>query len=139
MVFPIDNTDPTGCAAPGADCDAKLQAVRDAIKKLGDRVNEHIAHGGTKCDKMDHEKAIQQAMNALAKALAAAGSCISEEEKKEVEEWAKNLYQNAVDILYDDLQSLWKQLTTMPTQPSFGPRGPYGPPVWTMPVNPIAF
>lgn len=108
------------------------------MKRLEDRVREHAAHGGSKCDKMQHDKAIEQAAKALLNALEAAGSCVTEQEKQEVKDWIGNLYQGAVDILYDNLQALWKQLTTMPKQPSFGPSNPYGPPIWG-PVNPILY
>ena len=134
---PINLVDPSGCAV--IDCEAKLNELRDAINTLGNRVQEHNAHGGKACDRMNHEKAIQQAKKRVINALEAAAACLTEEEIKEVKDWVANLYQGAVDILYDELQSLWKQLTTMPKQPSFGPKGPYGPPVWTTPVNPIYY
>ncbi len=130
---PIDNTDPTGCAAPGADCSAKLDAVRKAIDKLWDRLNDHAAHGGKDCNGMNHPEAIRQAANALAKAMAAAGSCLTEEEKEELEELLKHAYSQFQDNVYDAWQSLWKQLTTMPQQPSYGPKSPWvypGSPVW---------
>jgi RHS repeat-associated protein len=82
---PINNNDPTGYAAPGRNCEQLVAALRDAMYNLQDRINDHVAHGGSSCDLMNHAKAITQAANAVRNALAAALGCLTDEEIQEVE------------------------------------------------------
>jgi RHS repeat-associated protein len=42
------------------------------------------------------------------------------EATKKVAEFFGNLYNQSVDILWDELNGIWKQITTMPKQPSSG-------------------
>jgi RHS repeat-associated protein len=129
---PITNTDPTGCSV--VNCSQKIQDLRNAIDNLGRRVAEHAAHGGTKCDKMQHDKAIKQAVNAVNNALAAASSCLTQEEIQEVKDWVGNLYQGAVDNLYQAWTWIYNQFTApLPKNfPGYGGSTP-----WVSSTSPI--
>jgi RHS repeat-associated protein len=92
---PIDNMDPSGCGF--IDCAEAIADLNSALDRLAEREAEHAAHGGAECDKMNHDKAIEQAKKQVRKALAKARTCLPEEKIREIEdglnkmtEWAES-------------------------------------------------
>lgn len=116
---PIDNVDPSGCGF--IKCAEALAELADALKDLAQREAEHAAHGGTKCDPGQHDKAIEQAKNRVRNAVAKAAKCISAEDMKKILDGLKSLGDDLNDIGI----KIWNWLNNDPRQnwPSiYGPR-----------------
>jgi RHS repeat-associated protein len=110
---PIGNVDPSGCGF--IDCVKALAELADALKDLAQREAENAAAG--KCDP-GHDKAIQQAKNRVANAVAKAAKCIPADEAQRILDSLKQLGEDLGN-------KIWNWLNNDPRQnwPSI-----YGPP-----------
>lgn len=106
--------DPSGCGF--IDCVKALAELADALKDLAQREAENAAAG--KCDP-GHDKAIQQAKNRVANAVAKAAKCIPADEAQRILDSLKQLGEDLGN-------KIWNWLNNDPRQnwPSI-----YGPPV----------
>jgi hypothetical protein len=129
---PVSNDDPSGCGF--IDCVKALAELTAAQANLARRQAEHAAAGGTECDTMQHDKAIEQAKNRVRNALLKARTCLSAEDFQKMWDALKLL---GVDLGVDLGNGIWKWLNNDPRQNwpwIYGPM-PGGPPI--MPPVPI--
>ena len=117
---PIDNVDPSGCGF--INCAKALVELSQALAELTRREAEHAAHGGTECDKMQHDKAIEHAKNRVRNAVAKARTCLPAEELQKILDQLKS---SIVDWLNTDPHKNWPGIYgPAPGQPGV----PIGPP-----------